>query len=1024
MAQNAVDIVIRAVDQASATLKRIEQTADRLANNPAWERATQASQRLAGGLGIAAAAAGTLGVGMIALAGRLEQSKIAFETMLGSAQEADRFLRTLADFAARTPFQFEGLQNSSRLLLAFGFEAERIIPIMRTLGDTTSALGGGTEELEGIARALGQIQTKGKVSTEELLQLAERGVPAFQILQEKLGLTGDQIGRIGELGIDAETAINALLEGLGERFAGSMERQSRTILGYLSTIRDEAFFTATAIGEKLTEALDLHERLERAAEALGRFRARVEELDLAAEFERLKPALTIAATTITAALIPAIVAAGTAAAAAAVALAPFLIGGAIIGGVIALGGAFLEARDKTSDYTSVADDLRDAVGTASDPQALAGRLFALSEHLAGDSKDAVLEWAEALAEGKTTIDQVAASVDALVDQMARPLEAQRALVQAEADALEQQLERIGSYTEADQYRLGGLIDQRDGIDRRLQTFVGRDLSEAERIEVQNLAERKAALDAEIAALQTAAQNAEAQAESVAILTERLDTLRGTIEDLTARIDAVRGTTPAADGSTPPANTGGGGGAGGSGGGAGAPGDAGTPRMPGPPAPRVPGGPLDALNTPYGPQTPTPVVVVPGGAIPGTLPGVGPERPNMGAAQPLLGEARGGPTGRGYIPAPTPLPGYPHGLPGIDPLAIYPGAHQVPISQQNRSSFDPLAWLGGTGGMTDDPSRAPIPMPEKDPLGAILGALDGGHGTTGMSDNTYVNPGGETGVGRDTTTFLEGLGNAANQVGEQLLNLAVDRIPLVGTIMSNLAGGPMAVLEAVFADLLGQTEAFSVVVDAVQIALEPIIAVLGRLLEALYPVINAALTLATAFLPIVEIIIGILEPALSVLGTIVGWLADAVIFVMNGIIRAYNALLGWLLGRIDTIERTDYTGEAERRREEREGNQAGGSSASGGNRIAEITGPTRDLLTDLLMPLAGLPSHLVALHQIRDLLDQRLVVTGDAPALATATTFSGDINITVEGSDDPRRTADEVYRLFSRRMRLEARGAAL
>src|SRR5262245_46629121 len=38
-----------------------------------------------------------------------EQAKIAFTTLLGSAQEADGFLKQLADFAARTPFEFPDL---------------------------------------------------------------------------------------------------------------------------------------------------------------------------------------------------------------------------------------------------------------------------------------------------------------------------------------------------------------------------------------------------------------------------------------------------------------------------------------------------------------------------------------------------------------------------------------------------------------------------------------------------------------------------------------------------------------------------------------------------------------------------------------------------------------------------------------------------------------------------------------------------------------------------------------------------
>lgn len=41
-----------------------------------------------------------------------------------------------------------------------GFEAEKIIPTMKAVGEAVSAAGGGDEQLSSVALALGQIQTK------------------------------------------------------------------------------------------------------------------------------------------------------------------------------------------------------------------------------------------------------------------------------------------------------------------------------------------------------------------------------------------------------------------------------------------------------------------------------------------------------------------------------------------------------------------------------------------------------------------------------------------------------------------------------------------------------------------------------------------------------------------------------------------------------------------------------------------------------------------------------------------------
>ncbi|WP_094396842.1 tape measure protein [Thermoanaerobacterium thermosaccharolyticum] len=172
------------------------------------------------------------------IAADFEQTQIAFETMLKSAEKAQQFLKEASEFANKTPFEFPELINSSKLLMAFGFEADKVLDMLKTIGDTASGLGAGSEEIDRITRALGQMRAKGRAQAEELLQLQELGVPANQILQEELGLTGEQIANIGKESIEAAKVIDALLRGMEKRFGGMMANQSRTAKGMLSTLKD------------------------------------------------------------------------------------------------------------------------------------------------------------------------------------------------------------------------------------------------------------------------------------------------------------------------------------------------------------------------------------------------------------------------------------------------------------------------------------------------------------------------------------------------------------------------------------------------------------------------------------------------------------------------------------------------------------------------------------------------------------------------------------------------------------------
>lgn len=169
---------------------------------------------------------------------QMENAAIAFETLLGSTGKANQFVSDLADFAAKTPFEFQDVQEAAKKFLALSFSAGEVIPTLTAVGDAAAAMGGGAEMIDGIVMALGQMKTKGRVQAEELLQLAERGIPVYKILQEELGLTADQVANIGNMAMPADKAIRALVTGIEKRYKGMMDKMSDTTTGLLSTIWD------------------------------------------------------------------------------------------------------------------------------------------------------------------------------------------------------------------------------------------------------------------------------------------------------------------------------------------------------------------------------------------------------------------------------------------------------------------------------------------------------------------------------------------------------------------------------------------------------------------------------------------------------------------------------------------------------------------------------------------------------------------------------------------------------------------
>lgn len=234
------------------------------------------SETVIAGAGAFTVALGAVGVASVKMAADMEQNKIAFTTMLGSAQKAETFLQEIATFAEKTPFEFPGLVASSKKLLAFGFQAQEIIPMMTGIGDAVSAVGGSAEVLDRVTLAFGQMKTKGMVSAEEMNQLAEAGIPAWEMLAKTIGTDIPTAMDLAEKkSINADAAIAGMISQMGERYGGMMDKQSNTITGILSNIQDKSGAIMRDMGEDITEALDLKTKLKDSLTFLDEFADKV-----------------------------------------------------------------------------------------------------------------------------------------------------------------------------------------------------------------------------------------------------------------------------------------------------------------------------------------------------------------------------------------------------------------------------------------------------------------------------------------------------------------------------------------------------------------------------------------------------------------------------------------------------------------------------------------------------------------------------------------------------------------------------
>lgn len=218
-----------------------------------------------------------MGIASVQAAAQMRQYEIAFQTMLKSAEAGTQMLRDLQQFAAETPFDVPGVVSAGQQLMAFGFKAEEIIPMLTNLGDAASGLGLGTEGVSRLAYALGQMQTSGKLNAQDMMQLTSAGISAWDMLAQAAGKTVAEMKDLCSKGaIDSKAAVQTIVAGMKDQFGGMMAKTSDEVAGLLANIEETAGNTSAAVGKYLTEAFNIKGILKDVSDRLGEFQQKMQ----------------------------------------------------------------------------------------------------------------------------------------------------------------------------------------------------------------------------------------------------------------------------------------------------------------------------------------------------------------------------------------------------------------------------------------------------------------------------------------------------------------------------------------------------------------------------------------------------------------------------------------------------------------------------------------------------------------------------------------------------------------------------
>ena len=168
---------------------------------------------------------------------QIEKYTTGFTNMLGSAEAAQQVMSQIQEDAAKTPFDVESLTKANQYLISAGENASYARSTIMALGDAVSATGGGNDELNRMAQNLQQIANTGKATTADIKQFAYAGIDVYGILAD---YTGKSTAEVQNMTISYDLLTQALQAASeeGGRYYGSMDTQSQTMNGRVSTLKD------------------------------------------------------------------------------------------------------------------------------------------------------------------------------------------------------------------------------------------------------------------------------------------------------------------------------------------------------------------------------------------------------------------------------------------------------------------------------------------------------------------------------------------------------------------------------------------------------------------------------------------------------------------------------------------------------------------------------------------------------------------------------------------------------------------
>ena len=188
---------------------------------------------------------------IVDITARFEDLRSSLDIVTGSAAAGGKALALIKDFAASTQFSVEDLSSTFIQLRASGIDPT--VAQLRLFTNTASVTTDQVGALQAMTKLYSQAAAGAGVQVEDLQILAERGIPVYKILKDRLGLVKNELTEFGSTATGTRKILVALEEGLNDAF-GNVDL-TKNLSAILSNFQESLREVANEFGTGLSPAI-------------------------------------------------------------------------------------------------------------------------------------------------------------------------------------------------------------------------------------------------------------------------------------------------------------------------------------------------------------------------------------------------------------------------------------------------------------------------------------------------------------------------------------------------------------------------------------------------------------------------------------------------------------------------------------------------------------------------------------------------------------------------------------------------